>query len=46
MCELGWLIDEGYHPSMVDMMTGCYDSPAFVSYSYANQLSFTNQQNI
>lgn len=46
MCELGWFVDEGYRPSVVDMTTGCYDPPAFVSYSYANQPNFTDQQNI
>lgn len=46
MCELGWLV-EGYHPSVVDMTTGCYDPPAlFLTYSYANQPNFTDQQNI
>lgn len=33
MCELGWLV-EGDRPSVVDMVTGCYDPPAFVSYLF------------
>lgn len=46
MCELGWLV-EGYHPSVVDMTTGAtIHQHLFLTYSYANQPNFTDQQNI